>query len=570
MSHHLRTTLALLFLNAITPATPAMAQSEIPTLTWVPGSSVKLYQINGDCDWVQWDATINNSPPTCKPTTSKTATQADVLGDDVATSFENNGQLIMMFGDTIGANSAYYPTWIGFQNTFDWGGHDPIASSTTQFAEDGLLLNFFLDGNHGLEVGKGTSVDMGAFNVPDAGISLNGQIYISAKTGHTSTTGDSDDFAVLMQFNETSQTFTAGRTTSALPGGHFVTVAFYEAPTGILGNPAPVVPEPDVVMFGLGNYRASNIFLSVVPSSEFWSGVDSNGNNATRYFTGISNGKPTWSLNESDSVPVVTDVDPANPTIGNLSAFYSTQLGLWLMTYDGGKGSDTTSGVYFAYAPQPWGPWSTPQRIFNDCRDNALGNFIYYYYAKASGNTCPTAVLGGPAGPTISLANNPPQTTKGGGYAPLMVYRFTEIAGNTLKIFYTLSTWNPYTAVLMESDFTIAPAFFAGEVALGSGVEYLQFPDGNVFGYYNLANFPIFYHYDLGFESFVDGGNGSAFLYDFASRHWFYTSPSLFPYLYDFTLNAWLYYFPNTTEPGHYTSNPRYFSNLTTGKIITM
>jgi Domain of unknown function (DUF4185) len=203
----------------------------------------------------------------------------------------------------------------------------------------------------------------------------------------------------------------------------------------------------------------------VIPSSQFASGVDSSGNSATRYFTGISNGQPTWSSNESDSVPVVTDVNPASPTIGNLSAFYSQQLGLWLMTFDGGKGSDTTSGVYFAYAPQPWGPWSTPQRIFNDCRDNALGVFIHYYYAVAAGNTCPTAMpagvtsapnSAGPAGPTINMANNDPQTTKGRGYAPQMIQRFTEIAGNTLKIFYTLSTWNPYAVVLMESDFTLS------------------------------------------------------------------------------------------------------------------
>ena len=37
-----------------------------------------------------------------------------------------------------------------------------------------------------------------------------------------------------------------------------------------------------------------------------------------------------------------------------------------------------------------------------------------------------------------------------------MVQRFTEIAGSTLKIFYTLSTWNPYAAVMMESDFNIS------------------------------------------------------------------------------------------------------------------
>jgi uncharacterized protein (TIGR03437 family) len=37
-----------------------------------------------------------------------------------------------------------------------------------------------------------------------------------------------------------------------------------------------------------------------------------------------------------------------------------------------------------------------------------------------------------------------------------MIQRFTEITGNTLKIFYTLSTWNPYSVVLMESDFTLS------------------------------------------------------------------------------------------------------------------
>ena len=116
-----------------------------------------------------------------------------------------------------------------------------------------------------------------------------------------------------------------------------------------------------------------------------------------------------------------------------------------------------------------------------------------------------------------------------------------------------------------------APAtFFTGEVPLGSGVYYLQFPDGTVFGYYNFPGFPILYHYDLGFEAFIDGGNGAAYLYDFTSGHWFYTSASLFPYLYDFSLSNWLYYFPATNDAGHYTSNPRYFSDLTTGKIVTM
>ena len=117
---------------------------------------------------------------------------------------------------------------------------------------------------------------------------------------------------------------------------------------------------------------------------------------------------------------------------------------------------------------------------------------------------------------------------------------------------------------------TVPPAFFTGEVSLGSGVYYLQFPDGDPFGYYNFPSGSILYHYDMGFEGLVPGSASDVYLYDFMSNDWWYTSNTLFPYLYDFTLNAWIYYIPNTTSPGHYTTNPRYFSNLTTGKIITM
>jgi len=39
-----------------------------------------------------------------------------------------------------------------------------------------------------------------------------------------------------------------------------------------------------------------------------------------------------------------------------------------------------------------------------------------------------------------------------------MIERFTRVSGSTLSIYYALSTWNPYTIVLMRADFTIAPA----------------------------------------------------------------------------------------------------------------
>ena len=334
---------------SLTPLADAQSGRGSPVLTYIPGSSVKLYQVNGDCDWAEWDATITNKAPTCTPTASRAVTNADVLGDDVPVAFEHNGELIVTFGDTIGAagNSA----WTNVQNSFQWHAHDPIAHSTTANAADGLLLKFFLNGNHGLEVlpppqPGGTPVDMGVDNVPHAGVSLNGTIYLGIKTGTVSSgNGNNDqshDYSVLATFDETTSTFTSGRTISTLPNGHFVGPTFYLAPAGVLGTPPPVSPEPVVLIFGVGEFRSSNVYLSIIPSTEFASGVDQNGNSATRYFSGMSNGQPTWSSSESSAVPIVTDVDPANPTISNTSIFYSQPLGLWLMVYDGGRGSPST------------------------------------------------------------------------------------------------------------------------------------------------------------------------------------------------------------------------------------
>jgi uncharacterized repeat protein (TIGR03803 family) len=120
---------------------------------------------------------------------------------------------------------------------------------------------------------------------------------------------------------------------------------------------------------------------------------------------------------------------------------------------------------------------------------------------------------------------------------------------------------------------TPLPAFFDGQMAVGNGVYYLPFPNGNYFGYYSfLSDANYIYHFDLGYEYVFDAadGMGGVYLYDFASGDFFYTSPVFpFPYLYDFTLQAVLYYFANNTEAGRYTTDPRYFYNTSTKQIIT-
>ena len=116
-------------------------------------------------------------------------------------------------------------------------------------------------------------------------------------------------------------------------------------------------------------------------------------------------------------------------------------------------------------------------------------------------------------------------------------------------------------------------SFFDDEQALGNGVYYLSFPNGNYFGYYSyLADPAYIFHFELGYEYIFDAGDGKdgVYFYDFKSNDFFYTSPTFpFPYLYDFNLNSTLYYFPNPNSAGHYTTNPRYFFDFVTGTIIT-
>jgi uncharacterized protein (TIGR03437 family) len=177
------------------------------------------------------------------------------------------------------------------------------------------------------------------------------------------------------------------------------------------------------------------------------------------------------------------------------------------------------------------------------------------------------------ATPTISVSSLPATIARSGSGGPEAEVDFFVPNNAPLGIdpvVLTIGGVNSNTASLPVQ--TQSTTFFTGEAVVGGSVYYLQFPNKNVFGYYSFVTGSILYHYDMGFEAVVlsNDAQGGVYLYDFTSGHWLYSNPSLFPYLYDFTLTAWLYYIPATNDPGHYTSNPRYFSNLTTGKIITM
>ena len=383
------------------------------TLTWIPGSTTKVEQMIGDCDY-----TAQAQTGQCVATTSQTAKRARVLGTDIGASFESDGRVIFLFGDTISPTSS--------ENYF---ASDTMASSVSTDPSKGLFLDVFTNSDGSPYFVRIPAVRMGAGEVPHAGIRLNGSTYIAVNTGTDINLPDPNinEYSVLTRFDEAARRFTVLRTISSRPNGKFVTTALRQS-----GN--------DVYIFGLGAYRASDVYLSVVAAADFESG------RGTRYLAGLVNGQPVWSTSEADAVPVVLD-NPSNapnptPGIGNFSVIYSNELRLWLMTYDSLRGSAESRGFYFTYASEPWGPWQRPQLIFNATRDGAAGTYIHDPRISPSDRL---------TGPTIGA--NDPVTTAGGPYAPYMIERFTRVAGRTLSIYYTLSTWNPYTIVMMRSDF---------------------------------------------------------------------------------------------------------------------
>ena len=457
--------LRLAFFGAVLASgAPAVGQP-VPVLTWLTNSSVKLEQVNGDVDW---EAKAQGSNLL---TASQTVTRFHILGNGLGYSFEDNGKLIFLFGDTIS------------ENTTNWNYHaaDPLAWSTNTDGETPLLLNFFtntpspITNEFGVVTNffpifvKPAGIKMGPDDVPNAGISLSSGVFLLCNTGsdtaNTNIAPQTNDYSVLVTFDETNlwlstntyatNFFVTNRVVSALNTnldprsplqGHFINVSMREYGT-------------NVMMFGTGEYRSGDVFLCMIPTANFVSGA------GTLYFAGLTNGQPAWSSAESNCVPVVQDNPTNGPpwpnddgTAGNVSVIHPTNLDLWLMTYDGGRGTgprkEQTTGVYFSSAPQPWGPWSTPQLIFNKYRDGGAGVFIYD----------PATNDARLAGPTVDPTTAPPATTPGGDFAPIMIERFTRVTNGALFIYYTLSTWNPYAVVKMRSAFTITPVIDPGSL----------------------------------------------------------------------------------------------------------
>ena len=365
-----------------------IAQAQTGRVIYVPGSTVKISQLVGDYDRERQTATLN-----------VTDTRYHLWGTDLGVPFRHHGRTYLLFGDTIGPP-----------------GGDAIAYTTDTDPEDGLELTFVHDASGMYKPVQIPGVSQRDFEVPMEGVSVGGRMYIYHTTDHSNsvTMGRS----VVAASDDDGQTFEYLYDFSTQ---HFINVSVVEVDLAQWGG-FPQQTGQGLVIFGSGRYRQSDVRLAFQPADSIESAQ------SLRYFTGLDPaGLPQWSAREEDAASLFSQ-----PCVGELSVSYNRFLHKWFMLYN----CDNPRGINFRTADRPWGPWSVPQLLFDPWLD---GGYCHFMHTSWQFRHC-------------DAVHDPGRENEWGGeYGP---YQFEDLAtGNdsTTTIYFTMSTWNPYTVVLMKS-----------------------------------------------------------------------------------------------------------------------
>lgn len=333
-------------------------------------------------------------------TANRTLSRFKLLATDLGASFRHWDRGYFLFGDTAGIH-----------------GGDSIAHTRDDAPEDGLDLTFVTgrDGAYKPVSIQGTSQD--GFEVPMEGTSVNGRMYIYHTTdyrvgpimGRSVLAVSKDDGAEFAYLYDLSVTY-------------FINVSVVE----ISCRDWPGLPRKEgegLLLFGSGLYRKSPVRLAFQLAEEI------EHKETIRYFAGLNaDGSPRWSEREHDAIPVFPE-----DCVGELSVSFNRFLGKWIVLYNCGRERQV---IVVRAADKPWGPWSEALVLFDPRRDDALGAFMH---DPREG------------GVRDILYDPGRERVPGDCYGPYQIDWLARGDDDSTTIYFTLSTWNPYTVVLMEA-----------------------------------------------------------------------------------------------------------------------
>lgn len=369
----------------------------------------KVIQLTGDIDRETQLATPN-----------QTGKNFGIYGTDLGVSFLHDGKLYFLFGDTTrrpvsGIPQSALPAAPYNEAETDFDG---IAHTTSDRAYNGINLIFNSDSPRVHDISQLTAEH------PIEGISIDGKMYVFFTTDLMEEGRILPRRTVLAMSTDGGYDF--GNSLYTFSTDKFIHVSVQQ----VENNKISGLPDSNgkgLLIWGTGLYRKSDVYLAYMPLDKITN------RSSLHFFTGVEAGdsKPTWGSDESNAKPLFS-----SRCVGELSVRWNYYLEKWLMLYN--CAFCNTTGVVIRLADNPWGPWSTPKIVFD--RADAYGHFIHQpgrdkLYDKDRERDLPS--------------------DWGYEYGPYQMSPYTTgIRGRYTKIYFTLSTWNPYQVVQMAAIIT--------------------------------------------------------------------------------------------------------------------
>jgi hypothetical protein len=408
-----------------------------PEPSSVPPQSFKISQLTGawDAQWKKRTLSLNPDP--------------NIRGTDLGASFEHDGKLFFLFGDT---------HWSG---GFPPGTADVMAYTTDTDPWNGLKLHFhksYMEVRFpGIRPGFCDCVH-GEYDVPQDGFSYEGNMYAFFSTDHFDD-GKVMKRSVLVRCDQavpqidTSDVFQplTFQYLAEFSRYRFINVSVHHTSAAQSRRWGLSDGREGLLIWGTGAYRADHIYLAFLPLDEIKKlklDQETPPEPLTiQYFRGIEAGKPRWSLDERAAAPMFY---PA--AIGELSVRWDATVQAFVMMYMSGPDDPIAPSVLIRMSRKPWGPWSRRRMAFNWILDG-LG----YRNHQAAGSWfihVNSEKLGRDDGLGDDIIDHRGPEKGGAAYAPYHIPRYTRRTGWTSHLFYNLSTWNPYQVVLMRHPIT--------------------------------------------------------------------------------------------------------------------
>jgi len=437
--------------DATPPTEPAEGGEPAPEPAEPMPDTVKLCQVIGEYD-----------RQTKEYTSNRTASAYNLYGTDLGFSFPSGDRIYFLFGDC----------WAGRdENAFTFFNRDAIAYADAATLGDSGCIDLTFEAKppnpddlvefRPIDI-TGGDVEFAGFEVPVGGFDNEGTMYLlfateskyfsvsplpgqritPTRTVMAKRAAPEDNFTYL--YDLSTYTHVAGTYYPDLPPG-FINAT----PVIVDSSQVPGLPKEGkgVLIYGAGFYRQSKVYLAYIAMEDIEAREPIDGMTdryrptGAYFFAGLDDDqKPIWrddwENHTSDAVPLFDMLSPEDEPIhdvGELSVVLDPLTQRFYMAYQ----SMYDRGVHLRYARKtaPW-TFSESRKIY--LPEQGYGVFIH------------SALL-------EDGLNDPGRLNWGGAYGPYMIPQlFTyDFVDNTEDIYFLLSTWNPYTVVLMRTTITV-------------------------------------------------------------------------------------------------------------------